>query len=171
MEGKAEERIFLGKDDPEAVVVFQPFANSPIVISSGINLHRDKNGIAVQGPQEHLKFLYPKLATLLLAGAGANEYSGRWIGLDWFNEEWLSFYYLFGKNFSDIFELLECKLRRDLVFFCGLRLNEEAELVVRSRNQIVLRINKLGLPEDISENGYLEFPEPAILPAKSFLAS
>lgn len=171
MEGKAEERVFSGKDDPEAVVVYQPFVNSPIAVSNGIHLHKDKNGIAIQGPREHLKFIYPKLAKLLAAYADAEEESGKWIGLDWLNDEWLSFFYLFGRNFADTFELLEYKLRRDLVFFCDLRLNEQAELIVRNRNQVVLYIDRLGLPEGISENGSIEFPAPAIWPIKSFLAS
>ncbi len=160
METKKKSRVFLGQEDPEAVIVYRPFANSPIVISSGIHLHEDKNGIAIEGPKEHLEFLYPKLAKLLLSYAEVDEKSGvgKWIGLGWLNDEWLSFFYLFGRSFADVFELLEYKLRRDLVFFCNLKLNEEAELVVRHNNKVVFHINTLGLPEGITENGFIEFP-------------
>ena len=61
-------RIFCGKDDPEAVVVENVFPNSPLVISSGIHLHEEKNGIAIQGPHKHLDFIFPFLVQLLAMG-------------------------------------------------------------------------------------------------------
>jgi hypothetical protein len=154
----SDQRVFCGKDDPEAVIVERVFPASPIVVSSGIHLHKEKNGIAIQGPNEHLKFAFPYLTELLRIRRDSDK-TGQWIGIDWFNKEWLSIYYEFGQSFWDAFELLECKFRRDVGFFCNLKLARKAVLKVVNKGQLVLNIDSLGLPEGLKKNGEIEFPE------------
>jgi hypothetical protein len=157
-------RVFCGKDDQEAVVVEKVFPNSPLVISSGINLHPDKNGIAIQGPHKHLDFIFPFLVQLL-AIRPDSEKLGKWDGLDWFNKEWLSLYYSFGQSFADIFLLLEYKFRRDVCFFCNIKLNKKALIKVINNGEIVFNAQLSGLPEGLEKNGEIELPElPKIEP-------
>jgi len=119
-----------------------------------------ENGIAIEGPEHHLEFLYPYLLKLVKS-SGISEEFGTWTGVKWANENWLNLYFMFGQSLKSMLELLEHKLRRDIVTFCDLKLSEKAVLSVVDHDEpLVVRI--LDLPYKLSKNGTVEFP-PIIL--------
>jgi len=162
------ERHFLGQQDYQAVIVQNIFSGSPIVVSSGIHLFENReNGITIEGPENHLKFLYPHLLKLVKTSSDSDKF-GTWTGVKWADETWLNLYYLFGNSLGDQLELLEHKLRRDIVFLCDLKLSEKAVLMVRNDNKEPLLVKDLKLPEELSANGTIEFPY-LIIPVSNIL--
>lgn len=158
-----DERWFEGLKDDQAVIVSNVFEGSPIAVASGIGLLEDReNGIVIEGPSHHLKFLYPFLLKLRNDSIDSNEF-GIWVGVTWAKtKKWLNLFYLFGDSLRDRMELLEHKFRRDIAFSCGLRLSEKARMIVR----VGTRIDgwDIGLPEELEENGHIEFPQIIALP-------
>ena len=70
-----DERWFEGLKDDQAVIVSNVFAGSPIAVASGIGLLEDReNGIVIEGPSHHLKFLYPFLLKLRNDSIDCNEF-------------------------------------------------------------------------------------------------
>ncbi len=153
-----DERWFQGLKDDQAVIVSNVFEGSPIALASGIGLLEDReNGIVIEGPSHHLKFLYPFLLRLRNDSIDSNEF-GFWVGVTWSkSKEWLNLFYLFGDSLRDRIELLEHKFRRDIAFSCDLRLSEKARMIVRLGTKI--QAWDIGLPEELGENGHIKFPQ------------
>ncbi len=152
-----DERWFKGLKDEQVVIVSNIFVGSPIAVTSGIGVLEDReNGMMIEGPSHHLKFLYPFLIKLRGDSIDSNEF-GIWVGVTWAKDKkWLNLFYLFGNSLRDRMELLEHKFRRDIAFSCGLRLSERARMIVR----LGTRVDgwDLGLPDGLEENGRIEFP-------------
>lgn len=152
-----DERYFKGLKDDQAVIVRNVFEGSSITVSSSIGLLEDQeNGVMIEGPSHHLKFIHPYLVRLRNDSIDSNDF-GFWVGVTWAKDKkWLNLYYLFGSSFKDRIELLEHKFRRDIVFSCGLKLSEKARLMVRLGTKI--ESWDVGLPRDLQTNGHIEFP-------------
>ena len=153
-----DEKIFEGIKDNQAVIVRNVFEGSPITVASGIGLVEDReNGIMIEGPIHHLKFLHPYLVQLKGDSIDSNEF-GFWVGVTWSNtKKWLNLFYLFGDSLRDKIELLEHKFRRDMVSSCGLKLSERARVIVRLGTRI--EGWDVGLPKELGMNGHIEFPQ------------
>ena len=163
----ADERDFAGIKDEQAVIVGNVFENSPITIATGLGVLEDReNGIMIEGPAHHLKFLYPYLVKLLNDSIDGKDF-GLWVGVTWSRDKkWLNLFYLFGSSLRDQIELLEHKFRRDAVSSCDLMLNARASLIVRNREKVL--VQEIGLPEELSENGKIVFPS-FILPPRTII--
>lgn len=162
-----DERFFEGTKDDQAVIVRNVFEGSPITVSSGIGLLEDReNGIMIEGPNHHLKFLHPFLVRLRNDSIDSNEF-GFWVGVTWSKaKEWLNLFYLFGDSLRDKIELLEHKFRRDIVSSCGLKLSERARVIVRMGTRI--ESWNVGLPKELEKNGHIEFPQIIMPPGIKF---
>ncbi len=157
MELAEDERFFNGLKDDQAVIVRNVFEGSSIIVSSGIGLLEDReNGVMIEGPGHHLKFIYPYLVRLRNDSIDSNDF-GFWVGVTWSKDKkWLNLFYLFGNSLRDRIELLEHKFRRDIAFSCGLKLSVKARLMVRLGTKI--ESWDVGLPRDLQTNGHIEFP-------------
>ncbi len=153
-----DERWFQGLNDDQAVIVSNVFQGSPIAVATGIGLLDDReNGIVIEGPSHHLKFLYPFLIRLRNDSIDSNEF-GFWVGVTWSRDKTsLNLFYLFGDSLRDRMELLEHKFRRDIAFSCNLKLSEKARMIVRMGTRV--QAWDIGLPEELPENGRIEFPQ------------
>lgn len=155
-------REFLGKDDPDAVIVENVFVNSDVVVSHGIFLSKDVNGIAIQGCDDHLDLLAQRLALLLCK---RRRTFGRWTGLFW-NEKkhWLSLYYVYTQFpcFEDLFILLSTKLRVDAAAICQIKLREKALLTVVREGEAVFKTD-INLPEGLEQNGEFILPDAPLI--------
>ena len=158
MELAKDERYFKGSKDDQAIIVRNVFEGSSITISSAIGLLEDReNGMMIDCPSHHLKFLYPYLVRLRNDSIDSSDF-GFWVGVIWSKDKkWLNLYYLFGNSLMDRIELLEHKFRRDIVFSCGLKLSQNARLMVRMGTKI--ESWEVGLPRDLQTNGHIEFPQ------------
>lgn len=161
---------FFGKEDLNAVVLENVFANSNITVSHGIYLHRDINGIAFQGHEEHLDLLFQRLSVLL--GKPRRAKFGKWTGLFW-NEkkQWLSLYYSYDELscFDDLFVLLATKLRLDVANVCRIKLCEKSLLTIVRKGRPILKTD-IGLPKNLEENGEFVMPNiPWIIQPKSMI--
>jgi len=161
------ERWFEGLKDDQAVIVKNVFEGSSIVISSGVGLLEDQeNGLVIDGPSHHLKFLHPYLIKLRNDSIDSNEF-GIWVGVTWSRDKKaLNLFYLFGKSLKDRIELLDHKFRRDVVSSCNLRLSAKARIMVRLGT--VMESWDLGLPAELEENGHIEFPRLITSPKELF---
>jgi len=153
-----DERWFEGLKDDQAVIVSNVFEGSPIAVCQRYRvIGRSGERNSHRGPTHHLKFLYPFLLKLRNDSIDSKEF-GIWVGVTWAKtKKWLNLFYVFGDSFRDRMELLEHKFRRDIAFSCGLRLSEKARMIVR----VGTRIDgwDIGLPEELEENGHIEFPQ------------
>lgn len=150
-------RKFYGKEDVQQVTLRSVFPATPITVVSPVDLAKELP-LVIEGPADHLTFFYPfflKLITL-----SPLDHDGRWgtwgeVTPPHDNRIDLSYHY--GYSRVDRFELLEHKFRRDIVFYCDLKLCEETILEIIHFGVMKLHVT-LSIPEELSANGTIVYP-------------
>lgn len=157
-----EKRVFLGVDDSQKIILRQVFYGSPLIIVSPVGVPSETY-LYVEGPKNHLQFLFPYLVKLVKqAPTDPKDEWGTWTGVEGYNETGkITLFYHYGASLLDRMTLLEHSFRRDVVFYCGLRLANPSLLEVfcrgaglHWRDTFVLT----GLPDELEQNGLIEFP-------------
>ena len=156
-----KKREFLGRADGQKLILYPVFSGSPLSVISPIEAPPETY-LLVEGPQVHLKFLFPYLVRLVKqAPADPDDMWGTWTGVESFEHTGkLTLFYHHGKAFADRALLLEHHFRRDIVFYSDLRLSEVSflELCYKDTRVNQHRFVVIGLPEELEQNGSIEFP-------------
>lgn len=153
-----EKRAFLGARDSQKIVLQPVFYGSPLIAVAPIEAPT-KTCLHVEGPIEHLQFLFPYLVRLVKQSpVDPDDRWGTWTGVEGYEAIGkLTLFYSHGNSFSDRARLLQQHFRRDVAFYCGLRLADTAFLDVTLRDKSVLH-EVIGLPEELEQNGSVAFP-------------
>lgn len=160
-----KKRVFLGTNDPQKIVLHPVFYGSLLSVICPIEaFSASETYLYVEGPSAHLKFLFPYLVQLVKqAPVDATDTWGTWTGVEGCDQTGkLTLFYHHGAHFSDHLILLEHCFRRDIVFYCDLRLSLVSflEVYCQSSNRIrwYHKFILAGLPEELEQNGTIEFP-------------
>lgn len=157
-----EKRVFLGFNDPQKIVLRPVFYGSPLLVVSPVGAPPETY-LYIEGRKDHLQFLFPYLVKLVKQAPSDPEGKwGTWTGVEGYNETGkITLFYHYGTSPLDRMSLLEHHFRRDVVFYCGLRLATPSFLEVFCRgvglhwhDTFVLS----GLPDELEQNGSIEFP-------------
>lgn len=154
-----QKREFLGTNDSQKIVLRSAFSKSPLVVVSPIETG-SRTCLQVEGPKDHLMFLYSFLLMLVKQTPYDPSFRwGTWTGVEGFEETGkLTLFYQYGLSLMDRIQLLEHHFRRDIAFYCDLKLAEVSFLDVVLKNKEVLYNVVVGLPEELERNGSIEFP-------------
>lgn len=157
-----EKRMFLGVNDPQKIVLQPVFYGSPLVVISPVGAPPETY-LYIEGRKDHLRFLLPYLVRLVKqAPADPEDKWGTWTGVEGYEETGkITLFYHHGTAFADHASLLEHHFRRDVVFYCGLRLANPSFLEVSCRGANLKWYDKFVLtclPEELEQNGSIEFP-------------
>jgi len=168
VESIREEIKAKGEDDSRVVIAYQLFEGSPVVAATSLLLKKDPAEILFIGPRAHIEILRARMSCLLTVPA--SEGLGRWVGIMPEKKTRLRLYYQFGERLIDKLELLDYKVRRDLILYCDFRLSAEARLLVCTEER--MWDTKVGLPSGL-ENGGFELPEIGLIvrPEENILVS
>src|SRR3989344_577604 len=134
-----EKRVFLGVSDPQKIVLQPVFYRSPLIVVSPIEAPT-KTCLHIEGPIKHLQFLFPYLVRLVKqAPVDPDDRWGTWIGVEGYEAIGkLTLFYCHGNSFSDRALLLQQHFRRDVAFYCDLKLADVSFLDVTLQNKSVL---------------------------------
>ncbi len=152
-------RLFLGTGDLQQVVLRSVFFGSPLVVVAPVESPR-QTYLQIEGPEYHLAFLYPHLVMLVKQSpydfSGAH---GTWIGVEGAEHTGkLSLFYRHGDSFEDRVQLLEHHFRCDIAFYRNIRLADVSFIDVICGGRRWLYNEVVSLPEELEENGSIEFP-------------
>ncbi|OGZ46501.1 MAG: hypothetical protein A3J54_01965 [Candidatus Ryanbacteria bacterium RIFCSPHIGHO2_02_FULL_45_13b] len=157
-----EKRVFLGVNDPQKIVLHPVFYRSPLVVISPVGAPLETY-LYIEGRKDHLQFLFPYLVKLVKeAPSDPEDKWGTWTGVEGCSEPGrITLFYRHGTSLLDRMSLLEHHFRRDVVFYCGLRLANPSVLDVfcsglgfHWHDKFILT----GLPDELEQNGLIEFP-------------
>lgn len=151
-------RKFYGVSDVQHITLYPVFPATPVSVSSPVEASRE-TCVCVEGPEEHLSFLYPHLINLVKQSSyREHDRWGTWMGVQRGSQGSLVIlWYQFGTSLMDRIELLEHKFRRDLVFYSDLKLADMSFLEVVCFGHTLLK-SVIGLPEELERNGTIVFP-------------
>jgi hypothetical protein len=154
-----KKREFFGMDDLQQILLRCVFPGSPLVVVSPLEAP-DQTYLLIEGPKEHLAFLYPHLVQLVKdVPVDCNGKWGTWTGVEGYQETGkLTLFYHHGDSFKDYVQLSEHHFRRDIAFYRDLKLAETAFLDIIWGGRQWLYDEIIGLPEELEENGAIEFP-------------
>lgn len=149
-------RKFYGKEDVQQIALRNIFPATPLTVVSPIDLVHELP-LVIEGPHDHLKFFFPFFRKLVkLNPVDPEGRWGTWSGITFSDDNRIDLSYRYGYSRTDRFELLEHKFRRDIVFYCDLKLCEETILEIIQFNRMD-RI-MLSLPEELPANGTIVYP-------------
>lgn len=156
-----ENRMFLGVHDTQKIVLQPVFYGSPVVVISPVEAPRE-TCLHVEGPRDHLEFLFPHLVKLVKqTPVDMKDEWGTWTGVEGYhNTNRITLFYHHGTALLDRVLLLEHHFRRDVAFYCDLRLAIRSTLdvfFVSSGFPLHARFMIDGFPQELEQNGSIGF--------------
>jgi hypothetical protein len=159
----AAKRFFLGKDDPDRIMLEEVFPVGDVVFSTPFEEAGRHHRVVIEGGEPYVDFIADHIH-------GLTEYDemnpyGRWVAIAPYGEdEGLEvFYEPLDKSMPGL-RLLVFVLRADLVKACDLRLSSVARVTV-IRGHITCLYQAAPLPAEIG-NGQIELPAIIVPPPR-----
>lgn len=148
-------RFFLGRDDPDRIMLENVFPVGDIVFSTPFEEVGRHHRVVVEGAEPYVDFVAEHIHGLTGYDEG-NPY-GRWVAIAPYGEdEGLEIFYEPLDKKMAAFRLLVFILRADLVKACDLKLSSVAHVTV-TKGHITCLHQAAPLPEEVG-NGRIELP-------------
>ncbi len=148
-------RFFLGKDDPDRIMLERVFPVGDIVFSMPFEEAGRHHRVVIEGAEPYVDFVAEHIHGLTEYDE-ANPY-GRWVAIaPYGDDEGLEIFYEPVDRSIAPFRLLVFVLRADLVKACDLRLSSVAYVTATKGHVTCLHL-VAPLPEDLG-NGQIELP-------------